>query len=245
MGGTIFAKSEKEKGSEFYFSVFYEKAPKDLIKTIKDKNVIVGIEHKHFHNTALVVDEIEENRRLLVQMLNYYGIKTYEARDGLEVLYIYKKEKIDLIFMDILMPKLDGIKTIRKIRVDDKEIPIVVVSANVFSEDRKNALDNGANDFICKPIEESELLLILEKYINASLIYNKKISKDLPADYSKVNKELLNELIIYCNNMDNEKIQELLENKQLEKEFIDDVKTKIEEFKYHEIIKLCKSSSKE
>jgi CheY-like chemotaxis protein len=245
MGGTISAKSEKEKGSKFYFSVFYKSATKDLIKTIKDKNLIVGIENKEFTKPALVVDDIEENRKLLVQMLNYYGIKTYEARDGLKVLDIYKKEKIDLIFMDILMPKLDGIKTIRKIRIDDKKIPIVVVSANVFSEDRKNALDNGANDFICKPIEESELLLILEKYINANLIYNKKINKDLSADYSKVNKDLLNKLIIYCNNMDNDKIQEILKNKQLEKEFIEDIKTKIEEFKYHEIIKLCKFSSNE
>lgn len=245
MGGTIFAKSEKEKGSKFYFSIFYESATKDLIKTMKDKNSIIGIENKEFTKTALVVDDIEENRKLLVQMLNYYGIKTYEARDGLEVLDIYKKEKIDLIFMDILMPKLDGIETIKRIRLDDKKIPIVVVSANVFSEDRNNALDNGANDFISKPIEESELLLILEKNINVNLIYDRKRNDDLDIDYSKVNKKLLEDLILYCNNMDNENIYKLLDDNKLETSFIDDIKTKIDEFKYHEIIKLAKSSFNE
>ena len=245
MGGTIYAKSEEGKGSKFYFSIFYKNTTKDLIKTIKDKNSIVAIENEEFSKTALVVDDIEENRKLLVQILNYYGVKTFEARDGLEVLDIYKKEKIDLIFMDILMPKLNGIETIKAIRVNDKEIPIVVVSANVFSEDRKNALDNGANDFICKPIEESELLMILEKYINAKLIYDKKIMKDLDVDYSKVNAEVLKELILYCKNMDNENIEKLLENNQLDKDFVDEIKTKIEEFKYHEIIKLCNSSFNE
>ena len=242
MGGTIFAKSEEGRGSKFYFSIFYENATKELIKTIKDKNLIVGIENKEFTKTALVVDDIEENRKLLVQMLNYYGVKTFEARDGLEVLDIYKKEKIDLIFMDILMPKLNGIETIKRIRINDSKIPIVVVSANVFSEDRKNALDNGANDFISKPIEESELLLILEKYINANLIYDKKIKKDIEVDYSRLSKEFLQELILYCNNMDNDKIYDLLKNNHLEKEFIHDIKIKIEEFKYHEIITLCKSA---
>jgi len=239
MGGTISAKSEEGVGSKFYFSVFYKNATNDLIKTIKDKNLIVGIENKEFTKTALVVDDIEENRKLLVQMLNYYGVKTFEARDGLEVLDIYKKETINLIFMDILMPKLNGIQTIRKIRINDKKIPIVVVSANVFNEDRKKALDNGANDFICKPIEESELLLVLEKYIDANLVYDKKVKEKLDIDYSKLSSKLKDELILYCNNMDNEKINKLLKYKNLEKELIDDIKIKIDEFKYHEIIKLC------
>jgi len=239
MGGTISAKSEEGVGSKFYFSVFYKNATNDLIKTIKDKNLIVGIENKEFTKTALVVDDIEENRKLLVQMLNYYGVKTFEARDGLEVLDIYKKETINLIFMDILMPKLNGIQTIRKIRINDKKIPIVVVSANVFNEDRKKALDNGANDFICKPIEESELLLVLEKYIDANLVYDKKVNEKLDIDYSKLSSKLKDELILYCNNMDNEKINKLLKYKNLEKELIDDIKIKIDEFKYHEIIKLC------
>ena len=242
MGGTIYVKSQEGKGSKFYFSLAYKNATKDLIETIKDKNLIVGIENKEFSKTVLVVDDIYENRKLLVQILNYYGLKTIEAKDGLEVLDIYQKEKIDLIFMDILMPKLNGIETIKRIRVENKDIPIVVVSANVFNEDRQNALNSGANDFIAKPIEESELLLILQKYLDASLIYVKKAKNDIEVNYSNIDKKFLDELVIYCNNMDNEKIQELLKNCSLEKELINNIKTKAEEFKYHEIIKLCKSS---
>ena len=110
------------------------------------------MKNKDFSKTVLVVDDIAENRKLLVELLSFHGIKTHEAKDGLEVLEIYKQEKFDIIFMDILMPKLNGIETIKEIRKTDKEIPIVVVSANVFSEDKKNALENGANDFMSKPI---------------------------------------------------------------------------------------------
>jgi len=242
MGGTIYVKSQEGKGSKFYFSVSFENATKDLIETIKDKKLILGIKNKEFSKTILVVDDIYENRKLLIDLLNYYGFKTIQAKDGLEALDIYKKEKIDLIFMDILMPKLNGIESIKRIRIEDKKIPIVVVSANVFNEDRKNALDNGASDFISKPIEESELLLILQKYVDADLIYDKETKKDIPVTYYNIDKELLEKLVLHCNNMDNEKIYELLNNTNLEKEFIEDIKTKIEEFRYHEIITLCKSA---
>ena len=242
MGGSIYAKSEEGKGSKFYFSVNYKNTKKDLIQTIKNKNLIIGIQNKEFTKTVLVVDDIKENRQLLVEILHYYGIKTYEAKNGLEALEIYRNKKIDLIFMDILMPKVNGIQAVKKIRIENKEIPIVVVSANVFSEDRSNALSNGANDFMTKPIEESELLLILEKYLNADLIYVKKTSEIIDLDYSLVDEKFLNELIICCNNMDNEKINKLLENNSLDKKFVDDIKSKIEEFKYHELIELIKIS---
>ena len=239
MGGSISAKSEKQKGSQFYFSVSFEKASKDLIEDIKNKNLIVGMKNKEFSKTALVVDDIEENRKLLVEMLNFYGIKTYEAKNGLEVLDIYKKEKIDIIFMDILMPKLNGIETIKEIRKTNQDIPIVVVSANVFTEDRNNALENGANDFISKPIEESELLLMLEKHIDATLVYEENNEEVKQLNYKSISKENLEKLIEACNNMDNQAIFKLLEKKELSNELIEDIKTRTDEFKYHEIIELC------
>ncbi|APW66684.1 hybrid sensor histidine kinase/response regulator [Poseidonibacter parvus] len=242
MGGSISAKSQRGEGSKFYFSVNYKKASKDLVEDIKNKDLIVGMKNQEFTKTALVVDDIEENRKLLIELLSFYGIKTYEAKDGLEVLDIYKKEKIDIIFMDILMPKLNGIKTIKEIRKTDKKIPIVVVSANVFSEDKKNALNTGANDFIAKPIEESELLLMLEKYIGADLKYEENNEEAKQLDYKSISKENLEKLIEACNNMDNKVISELLNKEQLSKELTEDIKTRIDEFKYHEIIELCKDS---
>ena len=242
MGGSISVKSEKEKGSNFYFSVSYKKATKDLIKDIKNKNLIVGMKNKDFSKTALVVDDIAENRKLLVELLSFHGIKAHEAKDGLEVLEIYKQEKFDIIFMDILMPKLNGIETIKEIRKTDKEIPIVVVSANVFSEDKKNALENGANDFMSKPIEENELLLMLEKHVGANLTYSEDKEEILELDYKTIDKEVLEKLIEACNNMDNDAITALLKDKNLSKELIQDIETRVDEFKYHEIIKLCKDA---
>ena len=242
MGGSISVKSQRDKGSKFYFSVNYEKASKDLVEDIKNKDLIVGMKNQEFKKTALVVDDIEENRKLLVQILSFYGIKTLEAKDGLEVLDIYKKEKIDIIFMDILMPKLNGIETIKAIRLENTTLPIVVVSANVFTEDKKNAIDNGANDFLSKPIEESELLLMLKKYIDASLLYDEDIKEQKEIDYKTVDKEILEKLIVACNNMDNTAISKLLINKQISKDLREDINKRVDEFKYHEIIKLCENT---
>ncbi len=242
MGGSILVKSEKGKGSKFYFSISYKKASKDLIEDIKNKNLIVGMENKQFSKTALVVDDIEENRKLLVEMLHFYGIKTYEAKNGLEVLDIYQKEEIDIIFMDILMPKLNGNETIKEIRKTNQDIPIVVVSANVFTEDKNNALENGANDFMSKPIEESEFLIMLEKHIDANLKYEENNEEVKQFDYKTISKENLEKLIEACNNMDNQAIFKLLEKKELSKELMNDINKRVEEFKYHEIITLCKSA---
>ena len=75
----------------------------------------------------------------------------------------------DLVFMDIQMPIMDGYESTRKIRAlrrnDIKEMPIIAMTANAFSEDVKNALDAGMNYHLAKPIEITELINILNKYL--------------------------------------------------------------------------------
>ena len=103
-------------------------------------------------------------------------------------------------------------------------------------------MESGADDFLSKPIEESELLLILEKYIGANLTYQDNEQDIKEIDYSIISKENLEKLIEACNNMDNKVILELLNKEQLSKELTEDIKIRIDEFKYHEIIELCKNS---
>ncbi|MDZ7820065.1 MAG: response regulator [Aliarcobacter sp.] len=176
MGGTIYLKSKLGYGSEFYFSINYEKAQNENF-LVSSKNInIIGMKNQNFGKTILVVDDIKENRDLIVQLLTFYGFKTIEASSGIEALEIFenqKEEKIDLIFMDILMENLDGLETMKIIREKEKNIniPIIALSANVFEEDKKEALESGANDFLPKPVEEKDILIILEKYLDIELEY--------------------------------------------------------------------------
>ena len=141
MDGNIYLKSQVGVGSEFYFSINYEKANEAEIKKESSKN-IVAVKNQDFSKTILVVDDIKENRDLITWLLESYNFKTLQASSGIEALEIYKKEKIDLIFMDILMEGMNGIETILAIRQKDKKIPIIALSANVFEEDKNEAIKN-------------------------------------------------------------------------------------------------------
>ena len=240
MGGTIYLKSKLGSGSEFFFSINYEKAQNENL-LVSSKNInIIGMKNQNFGKTILVVDDIKENRDLIVQLLTFYGFKTIEASSGIEALEIFenqKEEKIDLIFMDILMEDLDGLETMKIIREKENQIKtlIIALSANVFEEDKKEALESGANDFLPKPVEEKDILMILEKYLSVELEYEEKLEKeenDIFKELKNLPKEFfakLNEQVLL---MDNERILILIKEYQLSNDLQNHIENLIQEFKY-------------
>lgn len=108
---------------------------------------------------VLIVDDDFINLKLLEVLLKKYESvgKIFEAKNGVEAIDILKKESIDLMLLDILMPVMDGIEVLKIIKSDEnlKNIPVIVLSTD---ETKKiESLDNGANDFINKPIREQIL----------------------------------------------------------------------------------------
>ena len=248
MGGTIYLKSKLGSGSEFYFSINYEKAQNENL-LVSSKNInIIGMKNQKFGKTILVVDDIKENRDLIVQLLTFYGFKTIEASSGIEALEIFenqKQEKIDLIFMDILMENLDGLETMKIIREREKNIniPIIALSANVFEEDKKEALESGANDFLPKPVEEKDILIILEKYLDIELEYEElknEEKKDIFSELKNQPKEFFDKLNEQVLLMDNETILILIKEYQLSNDLQNHIKNLIQEFKYQELMDLLK-----
>lgn len=108
---------------------------------------------------VLVVDDNEENRRLLQFLLQPMGFELYEAVDGSEALEQIANVRPELVITDLRMPKLDGFELITELRsqYDRAQLPIIAVSASVSSEDREKALSLGANTFISKPFDIHEL----------------------------------------------------------------------------------------
>ena len=130
----------------------------------------------------LVVDDDKEIVESIEIYLNNEGYKVFKAYDGLEALDILMREDIHLILMDIMMPKLDGIKATIKIR-QDKNIPIILVSAKGEDTDKILGLNIGADDYITKPFNLLELIARvksnLRRYMNLGNFSNESLQQDI------------------------------------------------------------------
>jgi two-component system cell cycle response regulator DivK len=118
---------------------------------------------------VLVVDDKEENRRLLKKILRLHGYTVIEAESGESAIIISQTEIPDLILMDIrLREGIDGIETTRRIKdlKQQKPIPIVAITASVSPEDMQRALDSGCSGFIRKPIDIDEFPIQVAGYIS-------------------------------------------------------------------------------
>jgi len=113
----------------------------------------------------LVVDDDIINLMLLKKMLSKNGeFEILEAKNGLEAMRILENEPVDIVLLDIIMPVMDGLQVIEALRSQKRhiDIPIVVLSTNEMK--KREALELGANDFMEKPIRESELLEKIRLY---------------------------------------------------------------------------------
>jgi len=108
------------------------------------------------HNVLIVDDEYEIRDAIEIYLKNE-GIKVYQAADGIKALEVLKQEEIHLILMDLMMPRMDGIKATFKIR-ECKNIPIIMLSAKSEDTDKILGLNIGADDYITKPFNPMELV---------------------------------------------------------------------------------------
>jgi DNA-binding response OmpR family regulator len=106
---------------------------------------------------VLIVDDEYEIREAIEIYLKNEGIKVFQAIDGIEAIEVLEGEEIHLILMDIMMPRMDGIKATFKIR-ESKNIPIIMLSAKSEDTDKILGLNIGADDYITKPFNPMELV---------------------------------------------------------------------------------------
>ena len=114
--------------------------------------------------TILVVDDDREIANSVAKLLEKEGYLSLVANDGMEALEVVAARNIDLIILDIMMPRLDGLSATMKIR-EKKNIPIILLSAKTEDSDKILGLSMGADDYVSKPIDMSELEKVLLKYL--------------------------------------------------------------------------------
>jgi len=113
----------------------------------------------------LVCDDEADFRKLMNYWLSSKGYSVIEASSGDEAINILKKEELDIVFMDLKMPNMDGIETIKNIRKFNKEIPIIVISAHVDDPKASKALSLGVSGIFYKGADFEEGLVLLESVL--------------------------------------------------------------------------------
>ncbi|MBQ7641846.1 MAG: response regulator, partial [Acholeplasmatales bacterium] len=166
MEGTIECESKEGVGTTFKISLDIKK---DLEKNNKEVNDLSNDYSIIANMNILIAEDNDINYEIISEMLKSYNINTFRAIDGQECLDIIKKSReneYDLIFMDIQMPKKNGLEVTKEIRLLDnwaKDIPIIAMTADAFSENINECLSVGMNGHIAKPIDINIVLNEIRK----------------------------------------------------------------------------------
>ena len=172
MGGELRLESVYDVGSTFFVEVPYVVADEQ-----EDEP---SLEPKEFWApdvSTLVVDDIEINRVVAEAMLSLFGIRPDQASGGFEALKMAAEKQYDIIFMDHMMPELDGIEATKILRINDgpnKYTPIVALTANALNGMEEMFLSNGFDEFLPKPLDFSALSRCLLRHISAHMVSEKK-----------------------------------------------------------------------
>jgi diguanylate cyclase (GGDEF)-like protein len=113
-----------------------------------DSNVVVA-------PRLLIVDDVEDNRAILMRRFKLRGFDVVEAECGLTAIELIEKEPFDLVLLDVMMPGINGLETLKRIRSQKSSstLPVIMVTAKAGSRDIVEALELGANDYVTKPVD--------------------------------------------------------------------------------------------
>jgi len=187
MGGNIDVVSEPGKGSTFWFEIDVPVATAAPV-TVAPQETLVAYEGER--KRLLVVDDVPQNRAMMLDLLQDAGFIVAAATNGLECLVLLDSFKPDLILMDVMMPVMDGNETTRQIRRMPGwgAVPIVAVTASASAEDEHRSMDAGANAFLAKPIDHDALLRTIGRLLSLKWVTEQAAPQpSAPADVDDAN----------------------------------------------------------
>lgn len=182
MGGDILVTSEYGKGSVFTATVFQTADNYEPLGIIEDYNDYSDISLLAITFTApdariLIVDDIATNLVVAEGLMEQYAMQITTCSSGHETLELVKEHDYDIIFMDHMMPDMDGIETTRRLREAGWEKPIIALTANAVNGVEEMFKKNGMDDLLVKPIDTSRLDAILRDWLPDE----KRVKTEAPA----------------------------------------------------------------
>jgi len=168
LGGEIEFQSQMAIGTTFTFSIVleYDETGTQADEVVNEETVLVDVGNE---KVILVAEDDNINFMLLEKLLKMNNFKVVRAKDGLEAVQICKENhEIDLVFMDIKMPNLNGYEAFQKIREFNTKIPIIAQTSYSFSEEIDRIKEIGFNDYISKPLDKMKIAALIKKYFDAA-----------------------------------------------------------------------------
>lgn len=179
MGGTIHVESKYHKGT--IFVIVFEQIIGNQRAKIESSKPIVSEktengENMKLHNTkVLIVDDNEVNLKVASKIIYYYGVETETCESGEESIALCQKNKYDIIFMDQMMPIMDGIEAMKKIKelenYDSETCKIVALTANAIEGVREQLMKEGFDEYLSKPINTVQLRRIFVELLPPEKVY--------------------------------------------------------------------------
>ena len=181
MGGDITVESILDRGSIFRFNILVNLGKAEDVETKNPQERVIGLEANQPKYRILIVEDILENRQLLLKILSRLDFEICEAVNGEEAVSLSQSWQPHLILMDICMPVMDGYEATKQIKEspNGSNIAIIALTASAFEEQRQAILDAGCDDFIRKPFREEILLKKISHYLGVRYVYKNESKANL------------------------------------------------------------------
>ncbi len=212
IGGDIHVESEVSTGSTFSFEIPVELVEHSSLITQQSsiRQRVVGLEPEQPAYRLLIVEDDEDSRNLLIQVLKPLGFQIREALNGAEAVELWNTWQPHLIWMDMRMPVMDGYAATKKIRneelrmkneesgMKDLQSPIphsqffiphckiIALTAHAFEENRMGVLEAGCDDFVRKPFQEAEIFDMLHKHLGMRFVYEEETQSTINNQQSTI-----------------------------------------------------------
>ena len=258
LGGDISVTGDFGKGSIFTFVFTAEEGEASDIQLLAPTKRVVGIVDNNTINRVMVVDDQETNREILGKILSVVGFSVRDAKDGKESLSVFNSWKPQIVFMDILMPVMDGKEAIRKIRKlpGGNNVLIIVITASVLKDEDSEVMESGADTFIRKPFREYEIFDAIEKYTEIEFVLEKKDQEEddkkqtkplylADKSISKLPEELVEEMVKALKLGKFDKLNELLPQvSEFDPELAEVLRDLVERLDYDNLITILNNKKK-
>ncbi|MHA4740782.1 hybrid sensor histidine kinase/response regulator [Dyadobacter sp. MSC1_007] len=170
MNGTLNVTSEVGQGSVFTLALVFRQVVEESQAALSERD-ITG--YAGVRRTVLIVDDHEENRMVVHELLASLGFLVLEASDGKEAVELAATSVPDLVIMDLVMPRLNGFEAVSQMKENQAlaSTKMIAFSANVFEPNQKRSLNEGFDDFVSKPVDLAALLCSIGKLLDLEWTY--------------------------------------------------------------------------